>query len=101
MRYILLVGLPVLPSVKSSNDTLPALSRGGANDGLILQAPLFMTIGDRSMRNLVKRFMQAESGATAIEYGLIVALIAVFIIGAVTAVGTSLSSQFNVVATSL
>jgi pilus assembly protein Flp/PilA len=53
------------------------------------------------MRTLAKRFIQAESGATAIEYGLIVALIAVFIIGAVTAVGTSLSGQFNTVASSL
>ncbi|HEY5007031.1 MAG TPA: Flp family type IVb pilin [Caulobacteraceae bacterium] len=53
------------------------------------------------MRTLAKRFIQAESGATAIEYGLIVALIAVFIIGAVTTVGSSLSSQFNVVATSI
>jgi pilus assembly protein Flp/PilA len=53
------------------------------------------------MRNLAKRFIQAESGATAIEYGLIVALIAVFIIGAVAAVGASLSTQFNSVATSI
>ena len=53
------------------------------------------------MRNLAKRFIQADSGATAIEYGLIVALIAVVIIGAVTAVGTSLSTQFNSVATSV
>jgi pilus assembly protein Flp/PilA len=53
------------------------------------------------MRNLAKRFVQAESGATAIEYGLIVALIAVFIIGAVSAVGSSLSTQFNTVASSI
>ena len=53
------------------------------------------------MRDFVNRFLQAESGATAIEYGLIVALIAVFIIGAVTAVGTSLSTQFNSVASTI
>ncbi|HEY3889836.1 MAG TPA: Flp family type IVb pilin [Caulobacteraceae bacterium] len=53
------------------------------------------------MRTLATRFIQAESGATAIEYGLIVALIAVFIIGAVSLVGTNLSTQFNTVATSL
>jgi len=53
------------------------------------------------MRDFAKRFLQAESGATAIEYGLIVALIAVFIIGAVTAVGTSLSTQFNSVASTI
>jgi pilus assembly protein Flp/PilA len=45
--------------------------------------------------------MSDESGATAIEYGLIVALIAVVIITAVTTVGTNLSSQFNTVATKI
>jgi pilus assembly protein Flp/PilA len=53
------------------------------------------------MRNLAKRFIQADSGATAIEYGLIVALIAVVIIGAVTSVGSALSGQFQTIATSL
>ena len=53
------------------------------------------------MRDFVNRFLLAESGATAIEYGLIVALIAVFIIGAVTAVGSNLGSQFNSVASNL
>ncbi len=49
----------------------------------------------------VKRFFSAESGATAIEYGLIAALIAVVIIGGVTAVGTNLNAKFNTVATKL
>jgi pilus assembly protein Flp/PilA len=47
------------------------------------------------------RFAKNESGATAIEYGLIAALIAVVIIGAVTAVGTNLSTTFTTVSTSL
>ena len=47
------------------------------------------------------RFIKNESGATAIEYGLIAALIAVVVIGAVTAVGTGLSSTFNTVAGSV
>ncbi|HWM60786.1 MAG TPA: Flp family type IVb pilin [Rhizomicrobium sp.] len=51
--------------------------------------------------NLISRFVRDESGATAIEYGLIAALIAVVIITAVTAVGTQLSSIFNVVQTKL
>ena len=50
------------------------------------------------MHNLLARFVRDESGATAIEYGLIAALIAVVIIGAITAVGTSLSSTFSTVA---
>jgi pilus assembly protein Flp/PilA len=53
------------------------------------------------MNNLFARFVRDESGATAIEYGLIAALIAVVIIGAVTAVGTKLSSTFTTVSTSL
>jgi pilus assembly protein Flp/PilA len=48
-----------------------------------------------------KQFMRDDSGATAIEYGLIAALIAVVIIGAVTLVGTSLSGTFQTVAGSL
>jgi pilus assembly protein Flp/PilA len=51
------------------------------------------------MKNLVTRFANDESGATAIEYGLIAALIAVAIIVAVTAVGTSLSGVFNTIST--
>ncbi len=53
------------------------------------------------MRNFLKTFRQDESGATAIEYGLIAALIAVVIITGVTAVGTSLSATFATLSTSL
>ena len=49
----------------------------------------------------IKRFLGSESGATAIEYGLIAALIAVVIITGLTAVGTSLNTKFTSVATSL
>ena len=47
------------------------------------------------MSKFVTRFLQDDSGATAIEYGLIVALIAVVIITAVTTVGANLSTQFS------
>ncbi|HET7086569.1 MAG TPA: Flp family type IVb pilin [Rhizomicrobium sp.] len=47
------------------------------------------------MHNMILAFCKDESGATAIEYGLIAALIAVVIIGGVTAVGTQLSTTFN------
>jgi pilus assembly protein Flp/PilA len=43
----------------------------------------------------IKRVLHDESGATAIEYGLIAALIAIVIISAVTAVGTNLAGTFN------
>ena len=45
--------------------------------------------------NIISRFVRDESGATAIEYGLIAALIAVVIITGVTAVGTKLSTTFT------
>jgi pilus assembly protein Flp/PilA len=51
--------------------------------------------------NLFSRFVRDESGATAIEYGLIAALIAVVIITAVTTVGTNLTTTFSTVATKL
>ena len=47
------------------------------------------------------RFLRDESGATAIEYGLIAALIAVVIITAVTTVGTNLRGKFSAVANAL
>jgi pilus assembly protein Flp/PilA len=53
------------------------------------------------MKNLVSQFVANESGVTAIEYGLIAALIAVVIIGAVSVVGTSLSGTFSQVSGSL
>jgi pilus assembly protein Flp/PilA len=53
------------------------------------------------MTNLFTRFVCDESGATAIEYGLIAALIAVVIIGTLQAVGTNLSTKLGSVSTSL
>ncbi len=47
--------------------------------------------------NLIARFVRDESGATAIEYGLIAALISVVIITAVTAVGNNLQTTFQTV----
>ena len=47
------------------------------------------------MSNLIKNFMSNEDGATAIEYGLIAALISVVIIGTVTTVGTNLNATFT------
>jgi pilus assembly protein Flp/PilA len=47
------------------------------------------------MSKFVTRLMKDESGATAIEYGLIVALIAVVIISAVTALGTNLNTSLT------
>ena len=53
------------------------------------------------MSKFVTRFVKDESGATAIEYGLIVALIAVVIITAVTTLGTSLKTAFGSASTAI
>ena len=51
--------------------------------------------------NLVRDFMQDESGATAIEYGLIAGLISVIIIAVLTNVGTKLNGKFSRVSNAL
>ncbi|GAA0550122.1 pilus assembly protein Flp/PilA [Rhizomicrobium palustre] len=53
------------------------------------------------MRKFLAGFLTDESGATAIEYGLIAALIAVVIIGAVTTIGTNLTTVFDKVSAQL
>lgn len=53
------------------------------------------------MRIYIKKFLSNEDGATAIEYGLIASLIAVVIIGAVSVVGSKLTTTFNEVASNL
>jgi pilus assembly protein Flp/PilA len=53
------------------------------------------------MKNLVSRFLKNESGATAIEYGLIAAGISLAIIAVVNGLGTSLNTKFGLINTSL
>ena len=50
---------------------------------------------------LIKRLLRDESGATAIEYGLLAALIAVAIIASLQAVGNNLSTTFSTVSNKL
>ena len=53
------------------------------------------------MQKFVARFMKDESGATAIEYGLIAALIAVGIIAAARGLGSQIGATFNTVTTTM
>ncbi|CAN7363627.1 Flp family type IVb pilin [Brevundimonas sp. LjRoot202] len=53
------------------------------------------------MKTFISKFMSDESGATAIEYGLIAALIAVVIIAAVTALGGTINANFEKVTTEM
>lgn len=51
--------------------------------------------------SLIKDFLRDESGATAIEYGLIVGLIAVVIIGTLTDLGTHITGLFEKISTAI
>lgn len=51
--------------------------------------------------NAMKKFLQDEEGAAAVEYGLLVALIAVAVLTVVTAIGTNLKTVFNKVVVAL
>lgn len=52
---------------------------------------------ENAMTKFITKFVNDESGATAIEYGLIAALIAVVIISAVTLLGTTIRDKFTAV----
>ena len=54
-----------------------------------------------AMKSLISKFFQDESGATAIECGLIAAGIAIAIITAVNGVGSALNTNFGTISTSL
>jgi pilus assembly protein Flp/PilA len=51
--------------------------------------------------NMISRFVKDESGATAIEYGLIAALISVAIVATLKVVGTNLNATFTKIQTNL
>jgi pilus assembly protein Flp/PilA len=51
--------------------------------------------------NVITRFLKDQSGATAIEYGLIAGLISVVIITAITTIGTNLTTKFTAVSDAL
>ena len=60
-----------------------------------------VSFGRRPMQSLFHRFAKDESGATAIEYGLIASLISVAIFAAATQLGTNVSSTFDAVSAQL
>jgi pilus assembly protein Flp/PilA len=56
---------------------------------------------EHAMKNLIVRFLNDDSGATAIEYGLIAAGISIAIIAAVNGLGTTLNAKFTSINSSL
>jgi pilus assembly protein Flp/PilA len=62
---------------------------------------VIQTRSEPAMKSLISKFLKNESGATAIEYGLIAAGIAIAIITAVNGVGTALSTKFDAISTAI
>jgi pilus assembly protein Flp/PilA len=61
----------------------------------------FSQIDKELFMNAIKHFMQEEDGATAVEYGLLVALIAAVIVGTVETLGTQINAAFQTVVDAL
>ena len=59
------------------------------------------TLNPTAVGIVLRRFLQDQSAATAIEYGLIASLVAVAIIAGATALGTSLNTTFNNLSTKM
>ena len=55
----------------------------------------------KSCTACIKNFLKGDDAVTAIEYGLIAALIGLVIIGGITVLGTNLETKFNSIATSI
>ena len=66
-----------------------------------LQCDVMIKLCSPSCRALARRFLRDESGATAIEYGLIGALIAVVLITVLGNVGSALNTKFTLISTKL
>ena len=79
----------------------PWFSRDGRSSGLLDQLRQPRGSKELPMKNLIVRFAKNESGATAIEYGLIAAGISVAIIAVVNGLGTKLNDKFTSISTQL
>jgi pilus assembly protein Flp/PilA len=75
----------------------PRLTPGGWRDRAAVHTPQLAVRREDTMVGMMKSLWNDESGATAVEYGLMVALIAVVIIVAVRALGGTLSDTFDYV----
>ena len=96
---VALIAVVIIGAVTALGTSLKNMFQGVSNTISAVPDPLLDSVshnivGRSTEENQMKRFFQDESGASAVEYGLLVALIAVVIIGAVTALGTSLKNMF-------
>jgi pilus assembly protein Flp/PilA len=75
--------------------------RVNRNSGIGPAQTAIVWIKELPMKNLFVRFVKDESGATAIEYGLIAAGISVAIIAVVNGLGTALNTKFSSISSQL
>jgi pilus assembly protein Flp/PilA len=75
--------------------------RAWDNQARWIRSDSHVWIMELPMKNLLVRFVKDNSGATAIEYGLIAAGISVAIIAVVNGLGTNLNTKFSTISTSL
>jgi pilus assembly protein Flp/PilA len=76
------------------------ISRTGWREFCVPSASKRRTFGVFQM-SLFRRFTKNESGATAVEYGLIIALIAVVCVGTIKTIGTNINTKLNVISANL
>jgi pilus assembly protein Flp/PilA len=88
----------VLHDINAVRVDLILLATGDGTWGGQIKA---MHCGEAKMKNLFKKFLNNKSGATAIEYGLIAALIAVAVIGGVSQLGSSANATFTTISGSM
>ncbi len=88
-----------------AQDFIGTVSHGpresGANPALWTSSDSHVWIKELPMKNLFVRFVKDNSGATAIEYGLIAAGISVAIIAVVNGLGSTLNTKFTSISTQL
>ncbi|MGH7060238.1 MAG: Flp family type IVb pilin, partial [Stellaceae bacterium] len=80
-----------------ADDRLGALARQPSALGITLS----VSPQENRMRSTVARLFSAEAGVTAVEYGLLIGLIAIVMIAALSALGTAISTTLSTIATSL
>jgi pilus assembly protein Flp/PilA len=77
------------------------LTSGRLNPGSSIVAPQFGAISMSKFSTAIRKFIADETGATMVEYALILALIAVACITAVTALGSALTTEFGTITSAI
>jgi pilus assembly protein Flp/PilA len=102
-RLLFVEGKEILSTLTLHQDA-PDFHRSDLHFGKLRHSIVVQNVnhhGNPAMKKLVRRFLNDDSGATAIEYGLIAAGISVAIIAAVNTIGTNLNTTFSSISSQL